>query len=589
MSTVVGVLQVDLISRTASFQNDLGTAADKARDSFSRIRSSAGEMGRGVGSSMRESREGLMLLGEEFGVHLPRGVTSFIASIGPVGAAMEAAFPWLAIIAGATLLIEHLVKVGEEAQKEAQKIDDAFVKTISSLDSQITSLQRDLQTPTQRDVFDLKAAQVNLDAINKKVDEAKAKLDALQHPVFDLTFQQQVHHEAATPRPLNDQDRAAIAAQQQELQKLEAEREVLSLKAQKAEQDYTKVTEDEANKRTTASLQSLNKINTAHDALINAAITSEKAYADQNLTTAQREIEANNGLIAKLQDEIDLGKVNAAQKAADVAHIETLRQQNQQLAEQVDLESKLAAVKERQAEDAKNYARIFVGLDDEQKQVISDDQRATQEAEKIRDSIKSVNQKYAEQVALITTLHDQGKLTDTEFQQALKAQHDALTKNNKDWEQFGQKIGNVIEQSALMGRSWTDALKAILVDVAELMLKMTLLRQLQQSGAGGGFVGSLLGGLFGGFHADGGTIPPGKFGITGEAGPEVTYGGMSGVTVYPIRHSGNSSTQVIYQIDARGADAGVEQRIRRAIAESENRAVARSVTMTHDMSRRRSN
>lgn len=230
-----------------------------------------------------------------------------------------------------------------------------------------------------------------------------------------------------------------------------------------------------------------------------------------------------------------------------------------------------------------------MGLDDQQKQVISDDQRATQEAEKIKDSIKSVNQKYAEQVALITTLHDQGKLTDTEFQQALKAQHDALTKNNKDWEQFGQKIGNVIEQSALMGRSWTDALKAILVDVAELMLKMTLLRQLQQSGAGGGFVGSLLGGLFGGFHADGGTIPPGTVGVAGEAGPELIYGGMSGATVYPIRQSSNSSTQVIYQIDARGADAGVELRIRRAIAESENRAVARSVTMTHDMNRRRSN
>src|SRR5581483_3641831 len=48
---------------------------------------------------------------------LPRALTSFIASIGPVGAAMEAAFPFLAIIVGATLLLEHLAKLREEGSK----------------------------------------------------------------------------------------------------------------------------------------------------------------------------------------------------------------------------------------------------------------------------------------------------------------------------------------------------------------------------------------------------------------------------------------------------------------------------------------
>jgi hypothetical protein len=38
---------------------------------------------------MMEARHGVILLGEEFGIHLPRGVTSFLASIGPVGAAMR--------------------------------------------------------------------------------------------------------------------------------------------------------------------------------------------------------------------------------------------------------------------------------------------------------------------------------------------------------------------------------------------------------------------------------------------------------------------------------------------------------------------
>jgi hypothetical protein len=61
-----------------------------------------------------------MLLGEEFGIHLPRALTSFIASIGPIGAAMEAAFPFLAIAVGATLLIEHLAKMHEAGEKLTQ-------------------------------------------------------------------------------------------------------------------------------------------------------------------------------------------------------------------------------------------------------------------------------------------------------------------------------------------------------------------------------------------------------------------------------------------------------------------------------------
>jgi hypothetical protein len=74
-------------------------------------------MGRATSGHMMEARHGVMLLGEEFGVHLPRALTSFIASIGPVGAAMEAAFPFLAIAVGATLLIEHLAKMHEAGEK----------------------------------------------------------------------------------------------------------------------------------------------------------------------------------------------------------------------------------------------------------------------------------------------------------------------------------------------------------------------------------------------------------------------------------------------------------------------------------------
>jgi uncharacterized protein Yka (UPF0111/DUF47 family) len=117
MSQPVWVLSVDLQTKTATFQSGLADAAKSARGAFSEIKEGAGGMGKEVGYSMFEARHGVMLLGEEFGVHLPRALSSFIASIGPIGSAMEAAFPFLAIAVGATLLIEHLVKLHEEGEK----------------------------------------------------------------------------------------------------------------------------------------------------------------------------------------------------------------------------------------------------------------------------------------------------------------------------------------------------------------------------------------------------------------------------------------------------------------------------------------
>src|ERR1700721_408697 len=113
MAQPVWVLSVDLQTKTAVFQTGLADAAKAARGSFNDIKSGAGEMGGAIGYSTGEARHSVMMLGEEFGVHLPRSLTTFIAGLGPLGPALEAAFPFLAIILGATLLYEHLSKIGE--------------------------------------------------------------------------------------------------------------------------------------------------------------------------------------------------------------------------------------------------------------------------------------------------------------------------------------------------------------------------------------------------------------------------------------------------------------------------------------------
>jgi len=112
---VIGTLTVNLEANTAKFTGDLGKADDATKRWIKRLLGASKD----AQYSMMEARHSVMILGEEIGVHLPRSLTAFIAGLGPVGPALEAAFPFLAIVLGATLLIEHMRKVSDAADKTA--------------------------------------------------------------------------------------------------------------------------------------------------------------------------------------------------------------------------------------------------------------------------------------------------------------------------------------------------------------------------------------------------------------------------------------------------------------------------------------
>jgi len=144
MAQPVWLLSVDLQTKTATFQTGLADAAKAARGSFNDIKGGAGEMGSAVGYSTGEARHSVMLLGEEFGVHLPRALTTFIAGLGPIGPALEAAFPFLAIAVGATLLIEHLVKMHEAGEKlttDQVNFGTAANNALNTLDEKLLQVQ----------------------------------------------------------------------------------------------------------------------------------------------------------------------------------------------------------------------------------------------------------------------------------------------------------------------------------------------------------------------------------------------------------------------------------------------------------------
>src|SRR5580698_5877797 len=180
MAQPVWVLSVDLQTKTAAFATGMQEAANAARGSFKDIKQNADEMGEGVRGatgkveySMTEARHGVQMLGEEFGVHLPRGLTTFIASLGPVGAAMEAAFPFLAIILGATLLIEHLVKVGEAAEKAAEAgrtLDDDMTLGLNHAKEALIDAQIEARNLAGLPAWDLLAEKLKMKDADKGVE-----------------------------------------------------------------------------------------------------------------------------------------------------------------------------------------------------------------------------------------------------------------------------------------------------------------------------------------------------------------------------------------------------------------------------------
>ncbi|HEV2557964.1 MAG TPA: hypothetical protein VGU45_05000 [Microvirga sp.] len=116
------------------------------------------------------------------------------------------------------------------------------------------------------------------------------------------------------------------------------------------------------------------------------------------------------------------------------------------------------------------------------------------------------------------------------------------------------------------GVSAADALANAVNKIADKLLDVALNAVFPTSG-GGGFTG-LLSGLLG--RASGGPVQSGKTYVVGETGPELVRFGRNG-TVKPnavVRsggQNGGANYAPVYQIDARGAESGVEQKIMAAI------------------------
>lgn len=116
--------------------------------------------------------------------------------------------------------------------------------------------------------------------------------------------------------------------------------------------------------------------------------------------------------------------------------------------------------------------------------------------------------------------------------------------------ELGLTFSSAFEDAIVGGKGLRDVLKGLEDDILRIVTRKLVTEPLAgattdflgsltkggTSGGIGGFlteIGSKFSGLFSGFFADGGFIPPGRWGVAGERGPEPVFGGRTGATVRP--------------------------------------------------------
>jgi hypothetical protein len=196
-----GAQQTAAVSNTA--MAEMSTASDAASESVSGI----GEAGKVAGTqitegmqkgtvSIREAKGEAALLGEAFGIHLPRHVRSFVAELPGVGEALSAAFAATAVL----FLVEALVKGTEKVVEfineaylftEAMRENDAQIKetnkTLSEQSKELSKLKLEYQLAGLQGVAKLNK---ELELLHDTLKEGRKSFQDAKDDLDDLTKHQ---------------------------------------------------------------------------------------------------------------------------------------------------------------------------------------------------------------------------------------------------------------------------------------------------------------------------------------------------------------------------------------------------------------
>lgn len=129
---------------------------------------------------------------------------------------------------------------------------------------------------------------------------------------------------------------------------------------------------------------------------------------------------------------------------------------------------------------------------------------------------------------------------------------DEVAKTKDIADDLGLSFASAFEDAIVGGAKLSDVLKGLEQDIIRIVTRKLVTEPLGdaitgalRSGTyGGGFdLSAIFSNLFSGFFAEGGYIPPGRWGVVGERGPEPAFGGRTGLTVQSNKAGGMSISQ----------------------------------------------
>jgi hypothetical protein len=609
MSATIGEVNINLRMSLAQFKRDVKEGTSEASRNTKQM---ASEMS----GNTHEARGALMLLGEEIGVHIPRHLQGFITKIPGVGTALNAAFSSVAILALIEVIVKITEKItefrkhAEESAEAMRKAGDIGRESMHKIDEELLTLDAQLEELNGNYLAALrdKLREIdneNLDAITAEFDKLKESADKALEGLKSGFFQnllelgkgnaqidgitKNLNNVRAAVKNLAEQgDKVAIG------HVLEKELELVNKQIEKG-----KGNSDAVGRAFQFERQQIETMIGDYDRLNKKASEKkeiEKIGADNKETERiLAEAKARQELTDKVRklSEATVAMITGEKTAADVA-IQKYEEQIQKLkdlqaererefpgiktfyGQQIsDLEKKLALMRKEKAEQEELFNKGIIpglqakapdlGFGNGQKPVFSgtkeaqelnklqtDNTAAIAEAQKVFTSTRTAQEQLREETAIYNTLLKEGRIDQQTYNRAVFEAKQRLDANTIAEHELGQAITQNVEQALLMGRSWSDALKAILVEIVKVIIQMTILNRLKQQSGGigggggfGGFFGSLLGGLFGGKKAKGGPVTPGHFYEWKENGHEFFAPTTPGVVI-PAMHTQPQAQAVTY-------------------------------------------
>lgn len=236
----------------------------------------------------------------------------------------------------------------------------------------------------------------------------------------------------------------------------------------------------------------------------------------------------------------------------------------------------------RQIDDAKAFIEIEKEFERARMDTARATARAREEQEQLLQSLMDATptaqlERQRSEMQLLAKAFEDGRITAEQFSEAASTRLGNVAEKQKEANDnakaFGDIMGSAFEDAIIEGKKFSDVLKGLAQDILKVFLRRQVTEPLAQAASSG--LGSLLGNLFsfegGGWTGDGSRSGglDGKGGYLAMVHPkeriiDTTKGGAGGGTTI-VQH---------VSIDARGADASVEQKIIAAMRQTKQETLA---------------